>query len=365
MSLRSNSIMTFTEIIRHRFVNQQIGKGQFGSAKELVTWMGAMQAQDLNMVKWAIGLRLASATEKSVEDAIDRGEIIRTHVLRPTWHIIPADDLHWMLKLTAPYIRSSMNTRHRQLEITPEIIKKCYRVIRKRLSGKACVTREELVNGFENAGIINKDNRAAHLLMLAELDGIICSGPLVNNSHTYTLIEKRVPAGRQLDRPDSLTELAYRYFASHGPATLDDFTWWSGLPLRDTRSALEGVKQNLESITIDSKVYWFQSSGNDFAAADDQAFLLPAYDEFIISYKDKKAILTDENHLRTVASNGFFRPIIIANEMVIGVWKRTIIKDKVTVEPKYFKPVPKKNLLRISEKFMDYGNFLEKEIKIS
>ncbi len=356
--------MNLNEITEIRLKNQQIGVHNFDNPKDLVAWMGAMQAQDLNMVKWAIGLRLSGLTEKSVEIAIDKGEIIRTHLLRPTWHIVPAEDVYWMLELTAPRIKSSMRSRHKQLEITPAVLKKSRTVIERILSADNHASREELVTGFDKAGLINKDNRAAHLLMLAELDGMICSGITRNNLHTYALLEERAPKVRYLSRDESLAELGRRYFTSHGPATADDFVWWSGLAVTDVKRALEMIKSEFNAETINSRTYWFRNPGSGLQPEHDSIHLLPAYDELIIGYRNRKAIIAEELHKKAISSNGMFWPVILLNNRVAGVWKRKIIKDNVMIKTEFFNSSLKENKRLIEEKVSMYGSFLEKKIKI-
>ncbi len=191
--------------------------------------MGAMQAQDYAMAKWAIGARLAGTTDRKVESSINNGEILRIHVLRPTWHFVAADDIHWMLQLSAPKIKSSLATRHKQLELSESVITKTNSIIEKTLSKEIYLTRDELADEFHKAGIRTDDNRLSHILFRSEMDGIVCSGPIKENKLTYALLHERVPHKKEFSRDESLAELAKRYFNSRCPATLEDFIWWSNL----------------------------------------------------------------------------------------------------------------------------------------
>lgn len=349
------------EIASARLLNQQISASNGTSPSESVKWLGAMQAQDAAMALWAIGLRTFNSTISSVRKACDQGEIIRTHLMRPTWHYVSADDIYWMLELTAPQIKNSLKTRHKQLGITDDILNKVKDIFTEYLMRNGASPREELVSQLEEAGIPNKDNRAAHLLMHAELDGIICSGPMKGNKQTYALLEERVPKKKKLPYQEALAELAMRYFSSHGPATSDDFAWWSGLRAKHVKLALELVKQQLQSVIIDSQEYWF-SSNTQFSKTNHQlVHLLPAFDEFIVSYRDRSAILTSEHHKKAVSRNGLFWPVIVVNGKVEGLWKRTIKNNLVQIEIHPFHSISSFTLEQIKEQAELYGKFLGKK----
>jgi hypothetical protein len=352
--------MNLTDIADSRLRNQLI-IGTKPTAKEVVSWMGAMQAQDFAMAKWAVGLRMDSGTEETINAALDKGEIIRTHLLRPTWHLVSADDIYWLLELTSPQILSLMKTRHKQLELTEEVLKKSNKVIMKALSQEKHVTREELVKELERVKITNDDNRASHLLVLEEMKGLICSGKIIGNKQTYALLPERVPIKKTLPKEEALAELATRYFTSHGPATLHDFIWWSGLWAKDARQALELAKPKLLSETIEEKTYWFATSYSGKAFDGPSVFLLPAFDEFIISYKDRSAPLAKENHKQAISSNGIFRPVLVVNGQVKGLWKRTTSKNKVLIELNLFSPLQKNIKEIVEEKAATFGHFLGKE----
>jgi hypothetical protein len=200
--------MQLSDISCLRARNQHIVKTEFSSAKDLVSSMGAMQAQDLAMAKWAVGLRLQHSTDRTVENAFNNGEIIRTHLMRPTWHFVSADDIYWLLELTAPQIMPVLKSRNIQLELTEQIFSKCYKIIEKELINNISMTRDELSQIFEKESIKTDENRFSHLMIRAELDGLICSGPLKNNKLTYVLLPDRVPNKKILTKDESLRELA-------------------------------------------------------------------------------------------------------------------------------------------------------------
>jgi hypothetical protein len=344
------------EIANHRLVSQRIAGTEFISPVQLVAWMGAMQAQDYAMVKWAVGLRLLQATDNDVEDAINKAEILRIHVMRPTWHLVSADDIYWMLDLTAQNIKRGMQARHKELGLTEALLSKSRKVIEKTLRDGISFTRDELIPLLNKAGIPTDQNRASHIFASAELDGLICSGVVKHGKQTFALLNDRVPKIKRLSREEALSSLAKRYFTSHGPATLDDFNWWSGLSAGDSKRGLDMVKPELSSIVVDDKIYWFAE--HDFKIKD-TAFLLPAFDEFIISYKDRSATLTDRDHKQAVSSNGIFHHTVVINGETVGVWKRTIKKDSVHIGFEYFAPPATVNK-KISAESNRYAAFLGK-----
>ena len=356
--------MTPNEISKIRLHNQQIDRSGFNNVQNLVSWMGAIQAQDYNMSKWAVGIRVSGSTEQSIEKAFRKGEIIRTHLMRPTWHLVSSADIYWLLELTAPHIKPLLQSRHKHLELTETIINKSKSVIEKILVGGKHRTREELMLQLQNAKISTDGQRAAHLMLLCELDGIVCSGEPIEKKQTYALLEERVPKPQAICRDEALAELAKRYFTSHGPATIQDFIWWSGLRVKDAKNALELVKAHFTSVNSDRQTYWFTANSSFVETSNKSAHLLPAYDEFIISYRDRSASILAENHKKAISENGLFRPIVVVNGHVAGTWKRIQKKDKAQIETEYFQSneQPAKNL--IENAAARYGQFINREIEI-
>ncbi len=356
--------MNHSEISSSRLRYQQITSSDFQTTRELVNWMGAMQAQDFNQAKWAIGARLPHVTEKQIEDAFNRGEIIRTHLMRPTWHFVSADDIYWLLELTAKQIKSITKSRHRDLGLTENELKKSKEVLAKSLEGNRSLTREELSDQLNRAEINTYEQRLPHILMDAEIDGIICSGPMNGKKQTYALLAERVTEKRNITTDEALALLAKKYFTSHGPATLADFTWWSGLPVSEARKALELNKSMLYSETIESDTYWFADAPKLLEPAPDNVFLLPAFDEFLISYKDRSASIKADHHSKAVSNNGIFRPIIVINGQISGLWKRTVKKDTVVIELDHFRPHNKKEILLIEQAAEAFGYFSGMKVEL-
>ncbi|RJP72724.1 MAG: winged helix DNA-binding domain-containing protein [Ignavibacteriales bacterium] len=348
-----------------RLYSQQVSGSGIKSAKELVNYMGAMQAQDFAMAKWAIGLRVPDLTEQKVEEAFNKGEILRTHLLRPTWHIVSSDDIYWMLDLTAYRIKNSLRTRHNELELTAKVLSKSNLIIEKSLLENGQLSREELVERLNAAKISTDKNRASHIFLNAELEGIICSGEIKKGKPAYALLGERVPVKKSFSRDESLTMLAKKYFGSRSPATIQDFTWWSGLPTSDVKTAVENIKQDLSSELINNKSYLVNNNSGKNVNEKETVFALAAFDEYIISYKDRSDLLPSDNIGKAIMKNGMFKATIVQNGQVVGIWNRTIKKENVIIKAEYFKKMNKTNLEEIEKVFTQYGKFLNKKPEVN
>lgn len=353
--------MKFEDIAYLRLVNQHIENTNLKTPQDIVSYMGAMQAQNFLMSKWAVGIRLQNTTEAKIEEAYNKGKILRTHVLRPTWHLVSSKDIYWMLKLTAPRIKSSLKSRWKELELSDSVFSKCNKIIEKALSDGEHLTRNQLK---EKIKIDTGNNRLSHILLRAELDQVICSGADKGKTQTYALLPERVPEQQTLNKEEALALLANKYFASRGPATLEDFTWCSGLTIKDAKQALESVKSNFNPVKINSQIYWYSDSNYSSRKTKSSVHLLPAFDEFIISYKDRSAVLASEEHSKAISANGMFYPTIAVNGKVAGLWKRTIKKNNAVIETEFFNKPNKSTKGLIAKKSVQFGNFLEKEAVI-
>jgi hypothetical protein len=355
--------VTLSKISNVRLRNQKLEATTFTKAIDVVSWMGAMQAQDYAMSKWAIGQRMTGATDEIIETALNDGLIIRTHLLRPTWHLVSAEDIYWMLELTAPRIRSAMKSRDKELGLTPEVLNKSFGLLEKEISNNINLSREQIAGILNLADIKTDENRLSHILMNAELEGLICSGRRTGNKNTFSLLSERVPKRKVFSKDESLAELAQRYFTSHGPATLKDFTWWSGLSVADATKALNLVASDFVSKTVDSEKYWMKEDFSSFSGSRNTIHLLPAFDEFLISYRDRSASLELVHNRKAISNNGIFYPVIVINGQVTGTWKRTIQKDKVKIETQFFIDIKKKHMELIDKEIEAYSSFLNRKLK--
>ena len=348
------------DLVAYRLHNQYLSQSKFTQAADLVRCLGAVQAQDFAGAKWAISLRSSGLTDAEIERAFTDGVILRTHVLRPTWHFVAPEDIRWMLALTAPRVRAQMAFMDRQLELDPAIFKKSNAALHKILQGGKQMTRAELEPAFQKAGIPAQGQRLGHLLMHAELEGIVCSGPRKGKQFTYALLEERVPAARALTREESLAELLTRYITTRGPATLQDFSWWSGLTLTDARAGMEMVKPQFLSETIDQQTYWFAETQSAPRKNSYPAYLLPNYDEFFIAYKDRRAIgqVAEQTGIQK-DDPALLSNVILLNGQIAGGWKRTLAKDKVQVEASLLHPLSSTEKQALAQAADRFGEFLE------
>jgi hypothetical protein len=238
-----------------------------------------------------------------------------------------------------------------------EVLKASRKVLEKALQGKRALTRDEIGDQLNQSGISAEGQRLPHILMEAEIESLICSGPVIAKKQTYMLLEERVPKKNLLPKEEALALLAKKYFSSHGPATLSDFIWWSGLRISDARKALEIIKHNLCSAELDNETYWFTEPLADVSLLDDSVYLLPAFDEYLIAYQNRSAAITLDHHTKAISNNGVFRPIIVVNGHISGLWKRAFNKNSVVIELDHFRPHNKKEVQLIEKASEKYGYF--------
>lgn len=277
--------------------------------------MGAIQAQDYRMAKWAVGCRTASTDATQIEAALNRGDILRTHLLRPTWHFVSSKDLRWMLSLTADRIRTANESfaRGTDAEFTPRLLSRSLELLQKTLEGNKHRTKEEIGEALNQRGIPLSQYALRHLLMRAETDGIVCSGADKKGTATYALLDERAPHGEEPSREEALARLARIYFRSHSPATLADFTWWSGLTATEARRAVASIAEELTTEHFgDREFFVFRNAAA--AAPCDTTHLLPAYDQYLIGYKDRSGVLAKEHTSKAFNSYGIFQPVILATD---------------------------------------------------
>lgn len=317
-----------------RLHNQKITANDLPTPESVVAHLGAVQAQDFPMSKLAVGLRLPGATDADIEAALNAGILVRTHVLRPTWHLVSGLDVRWMLALTGKHIKAASASRDRDLGLDAGLYARANDLIARALEGGKHLTRSELMQALEDGGIPTDSSRAVHFMMNAETDALVCNGVPRGKELTYALLDEKVSPGPVLSREESISTLAMRYFSSHAPATLADFHWWSGLPMPDARAGLESIKKHLHPFDWEGKTYWYGDTTP--LQSVETVFFLPAFDEYTVSYKDRSAVFEPRWHKEAITANGIFKPIIVVNGQVTGIWKRSIKKNKLLIEPTFF-----------------------------
>jgi len=319
------------DVISRRLHNQRLAGSTLHDPVQSVAWHGAVQAQEYGVAKWALGLRCDGATDAAVEIAFGDGRILRTHVMRPTWHFVTPADIRWMLTLTAPRIKAAMASYDRKLDLTPQVSARSHAIVARALEGQRFLSRTELGSLLARRGIQALGQRLGHLMMRAELDQVICSGPRRGKQFTYALLDERAPRADVLSRDASLAELASRYFRSHGPATVRDYAWWSGLTMKEARLGLELCGPALTREVIGGLSY-FSAPGAAPSRPAEATSLLPIYDEYLIAYNDRD-LFTGRHGPQPahVAVSAGFPHSLIVDGRLAGSWGLTFHRNSIAV----------------------------------
>jgi hypothetical protein len=349
--------MTTLEIVQRRLRNQRLTGSELRKPTDVVTWLGAIQAQEYAAAKWAIGLRMNGVTDADVEQAFNKGALLRTHFLRPTWHFVAPADIRWMLALSAPRVHAANAYIYRQFELDDRLLARSRTLLERALRDGHEQTRSELASMLRRAGIAADGIRLAYLVMHAELDAVICSGPRRGNQFTYALFDERVPPASTLKRNEALAKLTRRYFSSRGPATIHDFVWWSGLTVREAKIGLEETKAGLEHSTIDGRSYWFAESSAPRRSVAGSVYLLPTYDEFGIGYKDRGAMTWVPRPRGLAAAHEFANLLLIGGQLV-GRWKRTVKPTTMLIEAQSFRSLNRNEERALAAAAERYGRFM-------
>jgi len=339
--------MNNADLISQRLHNQRLSSPEFTKPADVVRWFGAVQAQDFAAAKWALALRMRDATDTTIEKAFNEGKILRTHVMRPTWHFVAPDDIRWLLQLTAPRVNVKAGAYYRKYELDGATFKRSHKALIKALRGGKHLTRRVLKDVLTQSGVnVDDPVRLVHILMRAELEGIVCSGPRVGKQMTYALLDERVPPTKLLDRDEALATLTRRYFTSHGPATLQDFIWWSGLTATDARHGVALVDRQLGETMIEERTFQSPRSVQTVQHSKHSAHFLPVYDEYLVAYQDRRAV------------GGTLGPALIVDGKVAGVWKRTNDKKTVAIELQLLRKLTNSEQLAVAKAGDRYVAFL-------
>lgn len=327
--------MKNSDIARLRLYNQQISVSKFTRPADIIAWLGAVQAQDYLGALWAVGLRCQQASETTVEKAIADKTIVRTWPMRGTIHFVAAEDARWMLELLATRIISRSAGRLRELELDEATLTRSKKLLVKTLQGGKQMRRDALYQLLDKSGISSANQRGIHILSHLSQQGILCGGVREGKQYTFTLLDEWAPNAIKMERDAALAEITRRYFTSHGPATIQDFMWWSGLTTTEAKAGIAMAKSHLIEETIENRSYWLSPSTQLPKEKSPTIYLLPPYDEYTVAYRDRSAVLTPpHNHVNS--GNGIFSPIIVLNGQVVGIWKRAIKKDKVVISKNLF-----------------------------
>lgn len=347
-------LMTPAEILTRRLQQQRLGDTPFASLEALFAALGAVQSQDYFGALWALHLR-TGLDRAALEAAFNSGTMLRTHVLRPTWHFVAPADLRWMLALTGPRVKAFGASMERKLGIDDRVVARANDVIARTIGDGPPVTRDVLADALRRAKFDVSENRFVHLLMRAELDTVIISGPRVGKQHTYAAFDSRVPRSEPWSRERALVELARRYFATRGPATLHDFAWWSGLTIGDGRAAVAALGTELETREIDGRSHWFAPGSAPKRAGRGAVYLLPNYDEYGIGYRDRSVLLGSA--VRMPGDPGL-RHFFVVDGVVRGTWDATTTAREASVRFQSHTPLPTTVSGRLQRAAKEHAEFL-------
>ena len=305
------------------------------SPLDVVRRLGALQGQDYAGALWSIGLRSPGATEADVEAAFERRELVRTWPMRGTLHVIPAADARWMLELLTPRVLASTATRRANLALDEDVLERAASVFATALRGGNRLTREEMMAQLEGAGISTAGQRGYHILFHLSMRRLIVFGPRAGTQQTFVLFDEWLPDAVSLEPADALARFTETYFAGHGPASVKDFAGWSGLTMADVRRGLAACQATLTAETIDGTEYWMsrETAASSAPASTNGVFLLPGFDEFLLGYKERGAVLAAEHGARIIpGGNGVFKPTVISRGRVAGIWARSARKGVLRLE---------------------------------
>lgn len=351
--------MTLQDIAAIRLHNHHLTNPDFKSPEEAVKWLGAVQAQEYLGGLLSIGMRMTKATESEVELSVNEGKIVRTWPMRGTIHFVPAEDLRWMVKHLAARIIKRNEYYHKQMGLDPKTLNKGQDLIVNALQGGKAVAREDLYELLESHGINCKKQRGLFILGHLAHNNIVCFGPKQGKKTTFVLIDEWIPKSLDLTKDQALAKAALSYFRSHGPAQLIDFCWWSGLTQAEAKIGLAQIKSELEEWIIDGKTYYGPPI-NDFKLVSPKnkiAYLLQAYDEYTVSYKDRSAIFNTK-HATKVKNDVNFFSILVINGEVLGFWKRTFKKGKIDIDVKPLRTFSKDESIAVEAAVESYSSFI-------
>jgi hypothetical protein len=349
--------LTSEEIVWRRLHALRLLGPPCGSPAEVVGRLGAVQAQDFGPAKWSVAQRASGIDEAAVRRAFDSGELLRTHVLRPTWHFVAGDDIRWLLAATAPRVQVRLAYRYRQLGLDEGTLARSEKVIAGALRGGGRMTRRDAGRALTDAGVAVDGQRLAHVLMNAELKALVCSGPLEGRQHTYMLLEERAPQAARLSRGEALTELARRYFSSHGPASRRDFATWASLTVSDAEAGLGGAAAQLRRDRVDGVELW-SGAVETPPASSPAVHLVQGYDELVMGYSETKWMLAAPGSSWTPATPPVYSLLVLLDGRVAGYWRRRLTKRAATIDVALLEPFDAAQSAALEAEAARYGRFV-------
>ena len=351
--------MNSAEILLQRLCSQRLRTSSSDTPEAVVRRFGAMQSQEFGYAKWSIAQRTSGIDVDGINQALETGAILRTHLVRPTWHFVAAADIRWMLAVTAPRVNVLNAHMYRKVGLDDAVFTKSRKIFTKALRGGSCLTRTELAGELEREGIKASGFHLAYIVMRAELDGVVCSGALRGKQQTYALLEERVPSTKTLDREEGLVELTRRYFNSRGPATLKDYLVWSSLTVAEGRRGLDAIKSELQKELVDGRTYWFARSFGHTKSTPPVFDLVQGYDEYIMSYSESRDLLRPQENANVLpTSESAFLHVVLLDGRVIGRWRHFLTKDHVVVEARIDRALSPPEARALESSVERYGRYM-------
>lgn len=351
--------MELNDIAIERLESQNMSSNKIRSPAELVSWLVAVQAQEYENAKWSIGLRLRCKSDNYIEKALRTKKIVRTWANRGTLHFVNSKDIKWMLKLVAPRLIKRNFRRYRELGLDEETLSKAVTILEESVSGTKGIKRSILKDILKENNISVDGQRFTFMLQRASLNGLIHQGTSVKNDPMYhSLMDLPSP---QMTHNEALSEFSKRYFYSHGPATIKDFVWWSGLTVKEAQTGLKSAESELNSYDIGNKIYWSKIGRKWKDQTLPNVKLIPQYDDYLLGYKDRGASIDETTKEFLQPKYGRFNPVILVNGTVTGTWKRKISGNKVFFKLNHFRSLTSQENKALISEINNYSMFIDKE----
>ena len=347
-----------------RLRQQGIAEPAQETPQDVVRRLVAIQAQDYLASLWAVGLRMQDANEATVEQAITERRIVRTWPMRGTLHLVGAADVRWLQGLLAPRVIAANAARiERDYGLDESVFKRCRKVVEKALRDGEPITRNALYEVLDDAKIATANQRGIHITGHLAHEGLICCGPRAGRQPTFVMLDAWLPPTPAKSRDEALAELALRYIRSRGPATAQDFAWWSGLTVKEAQAAFASVHALVRQETIDGKVFWLAPETELVAKPRKSVHLLPPFDEYLVGYKDRSAAVDPAFLRQVIGINGLVGASIVIDGRIAGMWKRSLGVDRVDIALAPFRTLNKSEQVAVAAAAGRYGRFLGKQVR--
>jgi winged helix DNA-binding protein len=349
------------DIAARRLLSHRLAGTPFTSIAAVVGWLGAIQSQEYAVAKWSVGQRSTGIGDAAMDRALADGTVLRTHILRPTWHFVAAADIRWLLALTAPRVHAVNAYYYRRLGLDEAVLARSNALLARTLAGGNQLTRKELAAALVAGGIEADALRLGYVLMYAELEAVIVSGGLNGKQRTYALFDERVPPTEPWERDRALAELTRRYFTSHGPATRADFQWWSSLTAADAKRGLALAAADLAELEVDGQTYWYAAEPSPGRLdPSPTVHLLQGYDEYVVAYAGRpRAFDVADFAGSTPYGRPPFMHAIILDGQYVGSWQRTLAAGQMSVQVRLARQLDAAERAALADAVDRYGRFVD------